>query len=187
MISFANIFLCYHENNWLENCPELFKPKFYRRYVDDLFLLFENPNQVTPFFNYLNSQQSNIKFTMEKEADNKLTFLDVSIVRSNNKFSTCVYRKPTFTGLGLKYSSFVPCSFKHNLIGCLVDRCYKICSSYSYFHLELQKLRKYFSGNNFPQFLFDKSVSNYLDKIYDKNHISLVKSLKSILNFLTWV
>ena len=39
--SFANIFPCHHENNWLENCPELFKPKFYRRYVDDLFLLFE--------------------------------------------------------------------------------------------------------------------------------------------------
>ena len=36
--TFANIFLCHHENNWLENCLELFKPKFYRRYVDDLFL-----------------------------------------------------------------------------------------------------------------------------------------------------
>ena len=176
--SFANIFLCYHKSNWLENCPELFKPKFYRRYIDDLFLLFENPNQVTPFFNYLNSQHSNIKFTMEKEADNKLTFLGVSIVR-NNKFSTCVYRKPTFTGLGLKYSSLIPCSFKHNLIGCLVDRCYKICSSYSYFHLELQRLRKYFSGNNFPQFLFDKSVSNYLDKIYDKNHYLTCEKLNS--------
>ena len=64
--SFANIFQCYHENNWLENCPEQFKPKFYKRYVDDLFLLLENPNQVTPFLNYLNSQHSNIKFTMEK-------------------------------------------------------------------------------------------------------------------------
>ena len=31
--SFANIFLCHHENNWLENCSELFKPKFYRRSV----------------------------------------------------------------------------------------------------------------------------------------------------------
>ena len=89
-----------------------------------------------------------------------------------------MYRKPTFTGLGLKYSSFIPCSFKHNLIGCLVDRCYKICSSYSYFHLELQKVRKYFSGNNFPQFLFDKSVSNYLDKIYDKNHYLTCEKLK---------
>ena len=64
--SFANIFLCYHENNWLENCPEQFKPKFYKRYVDDLLLLFENTYQVTPFLNYLVSQHSNIKFTMEK-------------------------------------------------------------------------------------------------------------------------
>ena len=79
----------------VENCPELFKPKFYRRYAD-LFLLFENPNQVTPFFNYLNSQHSDIKFTMEKEAYNQL------IVRSNNKFCTCVCRKHNFTGLGLK-------------------------------------------------------------------------------------
>ena len=63
--SFANIFLCYHENNWLQNCPELFKPKFYRRHVDNLFLLLENPNQVTHFFNYLNSQHSNVTFTME--------------------------------------------------------------------------------------------------------------------------
>ena len=89
-----------------------------------------------------------------------------------------MYRKPTFTCLGLKYSSFIPYSFKHNLIGCLVDRRYKICSSYSYFPLELQKLRKYFSGNNFPQFLFDKSVSNYLDKIYDKHHYLTCEKLK---------
>ena len=89
-----------------------------------------------------------------------------------------MYRIPTFTGLGLKYSSFVPYSFKHNLIGCLVGRCYKICSSYSYFHLELQKLRKYFSGKNFPQFLFDKSLSNYLDKIYNKNHYLTCEKLK---------
>ena len=74
---------------------------------------------LTPFFNYLNSQHSDIKFTTVKEADNKLTLLDVSIVISNNKLSICVCRKPTFTGLGPKYSSFVPYSFKHNLIGCL--------------------------------------------------------------------
>ena len=59
-----------------------------------------------------------------------------------------------------------------------LDRCYKICSSYSYFHLELQKLRKYFSGNNFPQFLLDKSVSNYLDKIYNKNQYLTCEKLK---------
>ena len=25
--TFANLFLCFHENNWLQNCPLQFKPK----------------------------------------------------------------------------------------------------------------------------------------------------------------
>ena len=33
--SFANIFLCFHETLWLQNCPSDFKPALYRRYVDD--------------------------------------------------------------------------------------------------------------------------------------------------------
>ena len=37
--TFANLFLCFHENNWLQNCPFQFKPKLYRMYVDDTFLL----------------------------------------------------------------------------------------------------------------------------------------------------
>ena len=37
---FANIFLSHHEKTWLENCPTDFKPHFYRRYVDDSFILF---------------------------------------------------------------------------------------------------------------------------------------------------
>ena len=36
----ANVFLCYHEKFWLQNCPSEFKPVIYRKYVDDIFLLF---------------------------------------------------------------------------------------------------------------------------------------------------
>ena len=32
----ANIFLCYHEQNWL-NCPTEFKPLYYKLYVGDIF------------------------------------------------------------------------------------------------------------------------------------------------------
>ena len=38
----ANIFLCYHESNWFKDCPKNFKPIFYKRYVDDIFVLFNN-------------------------------------------------------------------------------------------------------------------------------------------------
>ena len=36
----ANIFLCCHEKNSLQNCLYEFKPVIYRRYVDDTFLIF---------------------------------------------------------------------------------------------------------------------------------------------------
>ena len=38
----ANTFLCHHETNWLSDYPSECKPIFYRRYIDDTFLLFKN-------------------------------------------------------------------------------------------------------------------------------------------------
>ena len=42
----AVIFLCYHETTWLKNCTKSFKPLYYKRYVNDILLLFEKPDQV---------------------------------------------------------------------------------------------------------------------------------------------
>ena len=38
----ANAFLCHYEKEWLGNCPSHFKPIVYRRYVDDIFVLFSS-------------------------------------------------------------------------------------------------------------------------------------------------
>ena len=40
----ANIFLCYHESNWLKDCPRNFKPIYCKRYVDDIFVCLINQN-----------------------------------------------------------------------------------------------------------------------------------------------
>ena len=164
--TFANLFLCHHETNWLNNCPLHFKPKLYRRYVDDTFLLFSDPSHIPLFLNYLNSQHSNISFTYEKETNNSLNFLDVLVERKDNAFFTSVYRKPTFTGLGLRYISFLPTPYKDNLIQCLIHRAYKISSTFNLFHQDVQKLRQFFSANFYPQFLFDIYLKKYLDNIF---------------------
>ena len=49
----ANIFLCYHERKWIQECPAEFRPVFYRRYVDDTFLLFRNPSHLHDFLEYI--------------------------------------------------------------------------------------------------------------------------------------
>ena len=90
----TNIFLCVHEILWLEKCLPEFRPVIYRRYVDDTFSLFRNINQIETFKYYLNLQHSNINFTSEIEMNNSLSFLDIKIVRENNKFILSqVYRK----------------------------------------------------------------------------------------------
>ena len=104
----ANVFLCYHEKSWLQNCPSEFKPVTYRKYVDDIFLLFCSKYLIEKFQNYLNRQHKNIKFTSETENENSISFLDIKITRDNNKFMTSVYHKPTFSGVFTNFGSFIP-------------------------------------------------------------------------------
>ena len=37
----ANPFLCHYEKIWLNKCPSQFEPVVYKRYVDDIFVLFK--------------------------------------------------------------------------------------------------------------------------------------------------
>ena len=90
--SLANAFLSYHEKNWLNNCPQGFKPVFYRRYVDDIFILFKSNDHLKYFQEFLNSCHINMSFSMETEKENKLSFLDVEIIRKQGKFTTTIYR-----------------------------------------------------------------------------------------------
>ena len=54
---------------------------YYKRYVNDIFVLFEKPEQVLPFVNYMNKRHEMIKFPFETEKDNSFSFLDVTICR----------------------------------------------------------------------------------------------------------
>ena len=112
--TFANMFLCFYEQIWLENCPIEFKPVVYRRFVDDafLFLLFRSYEHIEKFRTYLNCRHPNIKFTSEIEEHNCMSFLDIKITRELNNFFTFVYRKPTFSGVFTNFDRFIPLSYK---------------------------------------------------------------------------
>ena len=45
----ANAFLAYYEQIWLNDCPNEFKPVYYKRYVDDIFVLFRSPHHLEKF------------------------------------------------------------------------------------------------------------------------------------------
>jgi len=164
--TFANIFMCFHEKTWLENCPEAFKPTFYRRYVDDTFLLFKSRDQAQLFLNYLNSKHPNIRFTIELENDGCLSFLDCKVYRQNNCFNTSVYRKETFTGLGTSFFSFCTFRFKINSLKTLLHRGYRISSNFINMHTEFEFLKNFFLDNGFPLGLIQSHINSFLNNVF---------------------
>ena len=101
----------------VKECSVQFAPKYYRRYVDDIFLLFKAKDHVKNFLRYMNSRHPNIKFTCEEENDNKISFLDISITRTENKFTMSIFRKKMFSKIYLNFHSHLPTDYKKSLIG----------------------------------------------------------------------
>ena len=156
--------------------------------MDDTFLLFKNRSHILPFFEYLNSQHHNIKFTIEHENSGKLAFLDVLVHKENSNFTTDLYRKPTHTGLGMKYDSAVSYNYKVNLIGCLFDRAFKICSSYHSLHIEMEKLKKYFTQNGFPIKLVENQIRLKLNNVHTpkpKVHLANKKTIYASIPYIS--
>ena len=158
---------------------------YYWRYVDDSFIVFKSRDHILPFLNYLNSKHTNITFTYEVEKDKCLPFLDVNILFSNGKFSTTVYRKPTFTGLFTNFESFIPITYKQGLINTLLFRYFNISSSYAIFHAEIEKFRQIMTKNGYPDKFFDKIVRSFLNKIFEKAPTKLIAPKRLVIFFTT--
>ena len=73
-----NIFMGFHESKRL-NEYNINKHKFYFRYVDDILAASDNEQDSLNFLNFLNNRHPNIKFTIEKQINHSIAFLDVFI------------------------------------------------------------------------------------------------------------
>ena len=147
------------------DCPNDFKSVFYRCYIDDIFVLFSSPDHADDFREYLSSKHPNIKFSIEEEEDGRLSFLDINILRENDKFATNFYSKKTFSRVYTNFKNFLPETYKIGLIKSLLFRCFSLCSDFIKFHHEIDKLKSILCKNSYPRDLVDKSIKEFLDKI----------------------
>ena len=58
----ANAFLCHFKKQWFSECPPDVLPKVFKRYVDDIFVMFLCQSHLNNFVNYMNTKHPNIKF-----------------------------------------------------------------------------------------------------------------------------
>ena len=88
----ANIFMVKLERNIISTLSN--DILLWKRYVDDTFC-FIKLTSINKVLGTLNSYQTNIRFTIEIETENKTSFVDVLLIRNNSLISNKVYRKNT--------------------------------------------------------------------------------------------
>ena len=88
--------------------PELEKfTKPWKRYVDDT-ITYIKIDFITNVIDILNKFHQNIKLTYEVEHNGKISFLDVLVMRCNEKLETIVFRKETNNEIVLHWKPFAP-------------------------------------------------------------------------------
>ena len=178
----ANVFLCHWEEVWLNSCPKQFAPVYYRRYIDDTFLLFSSMDDIKKFHKFLNSRHNSMTFTYETEENDKLPFLDVLVSRDNGCFTTSLYRKPTFSGLYTNFHSYISDNYKKGLVYCLLFRVFTLTVCWEKFHVEVLFLRNLFRKNLFPEHVIDKCIKVFLNKKFNCNVRHIVEKQKFIVS-----
>ena len=82
-------------------------PTFYFRYIDDTIICVKKEH-IDSVIKVFNSYDQNLKFTHELEVDNRINFLDLSLIRNNRKIITNWFQKPTSSGRLINYFSNHP-------------------------------------------------------------------------------
>ena len=103
---FANIFMGFYQSKWLTK-RNLTKPNFYLRYIDNILAtLFKEQNSLN-LLNFLINRHPNIRYSIEKQINHSISFLDVFISSvSNQNLTLQTYHKSTYRSFILNFRSF---------------------------------------------------------------------------------
>jgi hypothetical protein len=87
----AEIFLQHYEGlfikHWIDNNIII----YYTRYVDDILVVFDTRRTTENIIlEYMNSINKHLEFKMTVEDNNRIDYLDLTIIRKTNQLETCL-------------------------------------------------------------------------------------------------
>ena len=121
---------------------------FWVRYVDDIFAVIKRNIDIDGLLTSLNALVPSITFTVEKEENKSLSFLDVTIIRHENGFKFKVYRKPTNNNYIINAYSYHSENVKMSSLRSMFLRALNICSP-EYYNEEINNIYTIGHANNF--------------------------------------
>ncbi|XP_074032616.1 uncharacterized protein [Leptinotarsa decemlineata] len=143
------------------------KPRVWLRYVDDTFIIWNHGNaELDTFLKHINNASPSITFTMEKENHNELPFLDVLVKRTDTKWETSVYRKPTRTGQYLNQKSNHHQSTKRGIINTLLDRAFGLCYTKEGLEKELGIIKNDLQRNDYSRVMVEQALARRRQELH---------------------
>jgi hypothetical protein len=105
----SKVYLQHLEHTKIFNIPTHLNIKGYFRYVVDILLVYDdNKTDIHELQAQFNSLSPTVKFSLEKEIDHHINFLDIKIYNNDNKLSFGIFRKPTATDVIIPTDSCHP-------------------------------------------------------------------------------
>lgn len=171
--NYANIFMGTLETKFLDNYP--LKPLFYKRYIDDIFLVWSHGEEnLNKFISDFNKAHCNISFSHAYSAST-ISFLDVQITTDNNGLATSVYRKPTDRHQYLNFHSSHVRHCKTAIPYSQALRFRRICSNQNDFASNCEQLRIDLARQKYPLPLIENSIR----KASEQERSSLISDSKA--------
>ena len=116
----------YLANIWLSIYDPVIQDnsKMFDRYMDDILMTISK-HKIEEQLERINLLHPKLTFTIEREKEGRLPFLDLCIVHSSNEIYTTWYTKPTDTGLVMNFHAVSPRKYKRAVVQGLVHRIYR--------------------------------------------------------------
>jgi len=136
------------------------------RYADNILVVYnDSKTDIDKVLDNFNNAIPAMIFSIEKEIDNSINFLDITVHKSTENFSFSIYRKPTTTDTIIPNDSCHPPEHKHAAIHYMYDRMNSYQLSKSYKEQEYNIIRQIMYNNK-----YDPSILN------NNNRIKLTKN-----------
>lgn len=141
--TYANIYLKHYEDIWLKMTTFKDNIILFKRYIDDILIIYNNQNNnIESFVEEIKTQiYGPQKLTVEYN-NHKLNFLDINIHLNqyNNSITTSLYQKPFKNQQLLPQTSNHPIHIINNITKQALNRINKLCDKYSDKRLESNSL-----------------------------------------------
>ena len=155
-------------NGWLSQYDNSIKDnaQVYFRYMDDV-LRDISETDIEKKLEEINSFHPSLKFTMEREVQCSIPFLDLKLIRNGEKIESTWYTKATDTGLIMNFHSLAPKRYKRSVVSGFVHRIHRACSTWAHFHESLNRAKTILRKNQYPETFYESIIHETLTRILE--------------------